>query len=232
MWVLSISIAIGEVFVLCVICSLLFWLFQLLNPPRIAEAYALPDEFGSYQASQEPPSKGRPNMQQFHLPTYNMSQPASKQQMLTIGQSTDPQPNTSPSWHNVGYPTQLTIPTMTTGFAGGPATNLYGHPVMVHTVSPTTGYKTLQTSYPLQTNFHNQPTVHHTGAGGGQVTYHQQTTGFQAAKPTTTKKVGSSESTGSSYYQQLMKNKGEVKSISQYGELLEQKKAGTKNKQK
>lgn len=42
------------------------------------------------------------------------------------------------------------------------------------------------------------------------------------------KKIGSNESTGSSYYQQLMKNKGGVKSISQYGELLRQKKANAK----
>lgn len=34
------------------------------------------------------------------------------------------------------------------------------------------------------------------------------------------RKIGSDESTGSSYYQQLMKTKGGVKSISQYGELL------------
>lgn len=37
------------------------------------------------------------------------------------------------------------------------------------------------------------------------------------------KRSGSAESTGSTYYQQLMKNKGGVKSISQYGELMRAK---------
>lgn len=67
-------------------------------------------------------------------------------------------------------------------------------------------------------------------------TYHQQT---QMPTNTTgqatigggikaTKKIGSNESTGSTYYQQLMKNKGGVKSISQYGELMKQQKRAQK----
>lgn len=44
------------------------------------------------------------------------------------------------------------------------------------------------------------------------------------------KKTNSQESTGSNYYHQLMKNKGGVKSISQYGELLSHKKHLTTNK--
>ena len=53
-------------------------------------------------------------------------------------------------------------------------------------------------------------------------TYQQQTN--LSAQGGKVKKIGSTESTGSNYYQQLMKNKGGVKSISQYGELLRQKK--------
>jgi hypothetical protein len=76
------------------------------------------------------------------------------------------------------------------------------------------------------------PTLHHTVQGPtSPANYHQQMGATTPTGTTTnsgrtkrTKKTGSNESTGSTYYQQLMKNKGGVKSISQYGELMKQKK--------
>lgn len=62
---------------------------------------------------------------------------------------------------------------------------------------------------------------------------HQQQQQPAAAKKSSggVRKIGSDDSTGSSYYQQLMKTKGGVKSISQYGELLkQQRKTKTKTK--
>lgn len=145
--------------------------------------------------NQEPPSRSRGHSQM--RPQYSP------------GAMHNPNLSLSPvAWSGHGHsgmPVQYVVPTPGYHQTSG---NMYGQPVLVNTpvmsVSPA-AYKTLQTGYEPQPTNYNQANLH-------------------GIKPSGGKRVGSSESTGSSYYQQLMKNKGGVKSISQYGELLRQKK--------
>lgn len=99
-----------------------------------------------------------------------------------------------------------------------PAPNVYGQPMMMGNVAQSpASYKTTSFNYTSPHTHYNTP---------GTVSNTVNSPGYNGNSPPVrpAKKVGSSESTGSSYYQQLMKNKGGVKSISQYGELIRQKK--------
>lgn len=108
--------------------------------------------------------------------------------------------------------------------------NIYGTNYTLQNTPTSVSYKTLQTSYNPNSPYDvtgTQPQLQQTTQKGSQQQHATQLTNNQSK---TIKKVGSNESTGSTYYQQLMKTKGGVKSISQYGELLKQKKASKQAK--
>jgi len=200
-WGTSIGVAIGVASILGTITWLAGWLIQLMNP-KSSEQYVMPDEVVSYQKSQEIQVRGRQSM-----PGYRYGGGKSTNQ-ITRHQSPNQQ-----SWP-VGGANSVQVPVMVPApvtYNGG---NVYNQPTMMGPLLHTANFKTIQTSYDHQPN-------------QLQTYGHQQTnipTNPLAIKQQ--KKIGSSESTGSTYYQQLMKNKGGVKSISQYGELLKQKKTG------
>lgn len=98
----------------------------------------------------------------------------------------------------------------------------YQAPIAPPIVPTQASYKILPTQYQTY-NYPTPPTQ-----PPNTTTYNQQTN-IPSTKGT--KKIGSTESTGSTYYHQLMKNKGGVKSISQYGELMKQKKISKAPKQ-
>lgn len=132
----------------------------------------------------------------------NRYQQQPKTQLMPPNQNMN-QPMNQQNWHNTS-PMQFASPYQTQYI---PHT-----PVMMSPMMNSPNFRTLQTSY--NTNYADQHPPNQT--------YNQQ-----AAAKVTGKKIGSNESTGSTYYQQLMKTRGGVKSISQYGELLKQKKPPT-----
>ena len=118
-----------------------------------------------------------------------------------------------------------TVQIITTSPAATPAHTRYANPIVHHIdtygQSPLNQYKTAATDMiPAVLADYNPPLP--SPRRTASPTYNQQ---MSARDAKAFKKIGSSESTGSSYYQQVMKNKGGVKSISQYGELLKTKKA-------
>lgn len=217
-WVLSITLAIilSAILTLLVVC--ISWIIQLVNPKSM-EQYVFPDEqlFG-----QETPQGSKSHQTQLNQYRYqNQSGPLKTPLMSPMNYSH--QAAHQAGWQNTGP--------YTSPYQGG---NMYSQPIMMNPMLNSPSYKTLQTTY--NTNYEPQTTMQPTNLQPQQqqnqaTTYHQQTSGsptngMKAGAPG--KKTGSNESTGSSYYQQLMKNKGGVKSISQYGELLRQKKAAAK----
>lgn len=211
-WVLSlvVSAVVSAVFV--IIQALIHWLVQSICP-RSTEQFMIPEEISGGSADN---SKSKA-----YRPFVSMKQQQQQQQhhhQLT-------QLPMQQSWH--GVPPAMPMPMMISPMNQGGYTQGQGYPPNNQSLVMGTlpSYKTLQTNYdPQPVMGLQQPVPQHQQ----QQTYNQQTTtnltGIKA-----TKKIGSSESTGSNYYQQLMKNKGGVKSISQYGELMRQKKAAKAN---
>lgn len=228
MWLLTISVAVVESIGLAVICSIIVWTIQILNP-RHTEHYILPDDATAYQQLGEvgaslPKGKSqyRQNIskqtaqQQAHMPTILAPSTGASGSHQAPWQMGPPPPGTVPMQFVVSH----------TGYPPS-APNIYGQPMLYNSmITPPVTYKTYQNAYPgyeagqLPGQYYAPP---HLAQQQQPVTYQQQISGGgSSGKPF--KKIGSNESTGSTYYQQLMKNKGGVKSISQYGELLRQKK--------
>lgn len=208
MWILLIGLAL-------ILGSIFFLVILLVSyiVGRYTEQYLSPEDFANYQVVPEPPpSKGR------------------SQQHVRNNKS---QPN-APTW---APPTPVTdvTPVRYALPQGGPYAAAYGQHMMVH---PVAGYKAPNYYDPVNLPHPvgyvpAQPVVNQppqlTAPPQQPATYQQAINPSpQPSKPL--RKVGSTESTGSTYYQQLMKNKGGVKSISQYGELLKQKRQNTKEK--
>lgn len=230
-WILSIVLASVIVIVLFIITWVISVLIQLFNP-KYNEHYVLPEDVVGYgpTSTPEPPSK----RQIYRYPQDGVNKSV---QPTMLQQQSWNSPMVSP--YGAGPQQQQSAPPSGT-YTPQPT---YPHPQMLNPVlNPPASYKTLQTAY-MGTGYDTPPahapplnqsrqTPSGPSASPSQPNYHQQTTGqvnLQGIKAT--KKIGSSESTGSTYYQQLMKNKGGVKSISQYGELLKHKKVpSNKNK--
>lgn len=104
-----------------------------------------------------------------------------------------------------------------------------------HSPAARSPFKSIGTAYTNQPNLpvHHQATSTPPAPGAIQplTSYHTQLTTLGGPGQNTLKKTGSQESTGSNYYRHVMTNKGFIKSISQYGEALKQKKlaAAAKN---
>lgn len=234
-WVLSIGIAMIEAVVLFILVQLISCVIQALFV-RHTEQYLVPDDYANYQqvANANDPqthSKGRQQHQQQQTnvrPNKSQSAPSTPP-LVPTNTSTWP---TSPGVSNV--PIQYVIP-QGGGYVG------YGQPLMVNPMIGQPG-QAHQVGYKAPTYFDNanmnvahQPNYLTPQQQQLQTQQQQQTpqhlvTFQQPANQNQNanrgiKRIGSNESTGSNYYQQLMKNKGGITSISQYGELLKQKRA-------
>lgn len=203
-WLVAIVLAITLSACLTLLIASISWIIQLVNPKSM-EQYLFPDE---QLLSQEPGSKSHATQVRYHQGSLK----APLMSPMTFGHQQN-----QAGWQGNQVPIQY-LP-----YQGG---NIYSQPLMMNPMLNGPSYKTLQTTY----NNNYEPQIQTIGLPQqNQPTYHQQTAASPSGKPgTPAKKIGSNESTGSSYYQQLMKNKGGVKSISQYGELLRQKKAANK----
>lgn len=215
-WLVTIIVAAVLSVLLTVLSTFFIWIYQLINP-KITEQYLFPDEQNPGQEGTTSKSHQLMN-QQHQQQQYNAHQRNIQTPLRNGGWQTttaSPAPPIqylSPHYHQPGVGGNL----------------VYGQPITISPMMNTPSYKTLQTTYNV--NF-DPPQAQQ----NQQTTYNQQTTtpttqtvGGGSGKASGGKKIGSNESTGSSYYNQLMKNRGGVKSISQYGELLRQKKAANK----
>lgn len=210
-WLITIIVASTLSILLTILGTFIIWIYQLINP-KVTEQYLYPDD--------QNPSQEGGQASKSHQPT-NQQQRNVQAPLRTGGwQTTSPSPSPTGSASPIQY--------LSPHYHQGGANMVYGQPITISPMMNTPSYKTLQTTYNINYDLPNQAQ-----AQNQQTTYNQQTmipTNQQQSggKAIAGKKIGSNESTGSSYYHQLMKNRGGVKSISQYGELLRQKKAANK----
>lgn len=226
MWLLSIVLSSIVVFLLLIVLKLIHSII-LSTIPKNAEHYVLPDDYGNYNIDYSknksktlynrvisvgpispntvlPKYIQSPN-QIGNWPTQVTAAPLSNVQTNTYSPTLQP-PNYNQEYPQVSSPTNPTptiasYKTAQTGYVGGPSNNQ--HPLMPLITTNQTPKSPTTTTYNQETQI----------AGPGKLV---------------PRKIGSTESTGSTYYHQVMKNKGGVKSISQYGELMKQKKASQK----
>jgi hypothetical protein len=251
-WVLSLSVAVIEGFTIAILCSIVAWLISICYPVN-TEQFVMPEDSvpATTPTPDQPetrtrdgpsPTTGAQQQPQYKTGEYHSkSRPVSKPPVFTTPGAGSPSNLLAPVITTVstGYqsPWQAAQPTP---MMVGPGYGAY--PMYMPQPAPG-GHKTYAgydtaghyqqaagttTGYSPTTRQTQLPTLHHTNQTQGAQNYHQQTTtggnANASGRTKQTKKTGSQESTGSTYYQQLMKTKGGVKSISQYGELMKQKK--------
>lgn len=223
-WLLTIAMALIIIVFLGIINALGVFVLGLLSP-KATEQYLLPDEYSNNLQSPQhldiSPKASRSQPGSYPANYYRDMSSATRNYMSKQG-------NAAMGWQQ----SPILLPTV-----GHPSPTYMHSPVMHSPVAPylmtsPAPYKTLQypgitpqtPSQPVNTYLQQQQQQQQ-HQGSESQNYHHPGGGIKH-----TKKVGSTESTGSTYYQQLMKNKGGVKSISQYGELLKQKKQPAKHK--
>lgn len=207
LWILSICIGFAVTIIASALSYGVNYIIHMLNPPYL-EQYVVPDDLVPSE-----PSKSR---QQTHF-RHNLSE--TKRALTPV----------------YGLPTQAQMANL----GQVPVHNAYPNQPPIYSFQP---YSQHQNAPPLL-SYHDPSVIPPTVAKSDRLIGMNRRLGEQS-KPQATnpelatlnqqvgntegksgpKKVGSSESTGSNYYQQLIKTKGGVKSISQYGELLKQKK--------
>lgn len=184
------------------LATLVYMIYWLISLicPRHSDPYLMPEDISNTDRS----SKNR----------YSSQTKIHGQQIATK------QPYMSGSNQPTNWPNSPVSMTYVMPHSGYPTT-AYPQPLVLGTpmVNPA-GYKTVQTGY---SNPFILDGTQSAGVNPQPITYNAQTSSKG-------KKLGSNESTGSTYYHQLMKNKGGVKSISQYGELIKQKKGAKATK--
>lgn len=215
-WLMSVGASMLVCAVLQLATTVLGWMLALLST-RPADAVAVVDNDIAYKSGEHTGSRSR-------TISYGRPAPPGGYYVQPLGPAKitygfQPQQPPTNSWPMAS--TQLPPPAVIM-----PNNNW-------QTNSPFMNYKTMHTAFtaatvtPPSPGGYAQPQTQTVNPGGSYPNHTVGGTSAQIQGLTTKaagKRVGSRESTGSSYYQQLMKNKGGVKSISQYGELLRQKK--------
>lgn len=208
-WIITLSSAIGVTSMLTVLTYMISWLIFTVFPKNPEPIFHEENSGGHELSSRErPPSIGKASgsrPQSSGIPPTAQATPTTSWPQTLNSNQPPPYMSTAPPYQPPPnpYPQPPPIP---------PALNLPVYKTMHTALAPPYGYEMNQSA---GQNSSNQP-----------ITYAPQTTTSSKA----TKKMKSTESTGSTYYHQLMKNKGGVKSISQYGELMKQKKTPKPNK--
>lgn len=243
LWILAVCVGLFVALILALITYAVHFVIQLLNPPYL-EQYVVPDDLlpdNSSKGRQQVLFRHNTNLGQSPIktsPTNMMPPTAPWQHQHQLGYHI-PQAYGHPVYAQVqqpAIPPTATAPNapLVTAYKTQDQSVLSSNHVD-HTLS---GNKRIEhrNQHPPHQHQDRQQTTAGTRPQTPQElyqqhgqTYNQQIAG-QGNPDRPLRKIGSNESTGSTYYQQLIKTKGGVKSISQYGELLRQKKMTKQNK--